>query len=86
MIGGIKEDRRRKIKGVTVAGMLMFGKGLYIKDLFAKINFYFTVINKLTSNVKVPFKSENLERKDDTLVHQAIREAFVNQIIHADFK
>ena len=36
-------------------------------------NFYFTVINKLTSNVKVPFKLENLERKDDTLVHQAIR-------------
>ena len=94
----------------------MFGKGLYIRDLFAKINFdfreeidvnsnqrwsdrftidgtwennlynfYFTVINKLTSNVKVPFKLENLERKDDTLVHQAIREAFVNQIIHADF-
>lgn len=116
MLGGIKEDRRRKIKGVTVAGMLMFGKGLYIRDLFAKINFdfreeidvnsnqrwsdrftidgtwennlynfYFTVINKLTSNVKVPFKLENLERKDDTLVHQAIREAFVNQIIHADF-
>ena len=116
MLGGMKEDRRRKIKGVTVAGMLMFGKGLYIRDLFAKINFdfreeidvtsnqrwsdrftidgtwennlynfYFTVINKLTSNVKVPFKLENLERKDDTLVHQAIREAFVNQIIHADF-
>ncbi|OOP72092.1 RNA-binding domain-containing protein [Clostridium beijerinckii] len=116
MLGGIKEDRRRKIKGVTVAGMLMFGKGLYIRDLFAKINFdfreemdvssdqrwsdrftidgtwenniynfYFTVINKLTSNVKVPFRLENLERKDDTLVHQAIREAFVNQIIHADF-
>ncbi|GAA0077258.1 putative DNA binding domain-containing protein [Clostridium sp. CTA-5] len=116
MLGGIKEDRRRKIKGVTVAGMLMFGKGLYIRDLFANINldfreeinvdsnqrwsdrftidgtwennlynFYFSVINKLTSNVKVPFKLENLERKDDTLVHQAIREAFVNQIIHADF-
>ncbi|AQS06655.1 hypothetical protein [Clostridium beijerinckii] len=25
MLGGIKEDRRRKIKGVTLAGMLMFG-------------------------------------------------------------
>ena len=116
MLGGIKEDRRRKVKGVTVAGMLMFGKGLYIRDLFSNINldfreeteidanerwndrftidgtwennlynFYFTVINKLTSNVKVPFKLENLERKDDTPVHQAIREAFVNQIIHADF-
>lgn len=116
MIGGINEDRRKQIKGVTVAGMLMFGKGIYIRNLFAKINFdyreeidldinqrwsdritidgtwennlynfYFAVINKLTSNIKVPFIIENLERRDDTLVHQAIREAFVNQIIHADF-
>jgi len=116
MLGGIKDDRRRKIKGVTVAGMLMFGKGLFIRDLFANINFdfreeidvnsnerwsdrftidgtwenniynfYFTVINKLTSNIKVPFKLENLQRKDDTAIHQAIREAFLNQIIHADF-
>jgi len=116
MIGGIKADRRKNIKGLTIAGMLMFGKGLHIRDLFAKLNFdyreeinvnsnqrwsdrftidgtwennlynfYFNVINKLTNNIKVPFKLENLERKDDTLVHQAIREAFVNQIIHADF-
>lgn len=116
MLGAIKEDRRKNMKGVTVAGMLMFGKGVYIRDLFSKINFdyreeidlehnqrwsdrftvdgtwennlynfYFMVINKLIENIKVPFKLENLERKDDTPVHQAIREAFVNQIIHADF-
>jgi ATP-dependent DNA helicase RecG len=107
MIGGISKDRRKNIRGVTVAGMLMFGKGLNIRDLFDTINldyreeidlkqdsrwsdrftitidgtwennlfnFYFAVVNKLTSNVKVPFKLENLVRKDDTLVHQAIRE------------
>ena len=41
MLGGIKEDRRRKVKGVTVAGMLMFGKGLHIRDLFSNINLDF---------------------------------------------
>ena len=50
MLGGIKEDRRRKIKGVTVAGMLMFGKGLYIRDLFAKINFDFREEIDVNSN------------------------------------
>lgn len=116
MLGAIREDRRRGIKGVTVAGMLMFGQGLYFRDLFSNINldfrdetdiengerwsdritidgmwennlynFYFMVINKLSNNLRVPFKLENLERKDDTAVHQAIREAFVNQIIHSDF-
>ena len=116
MIGGISEERRKQIKGVTIAGLLMFGKGIHIRNIFSKINFdyreeidldlnqrwsdriyidgtwennlynfYFLVINKLTSNIKVPFIMEDLERKDDTLVHQAIREAFVNQIIHADF-
>ncbi|MGL5085179.1 MAG: ATP-binding protein [Clostridium sp.] len=43
------------------------------------------VINKITENIKVPFRLEHLERTDDTPVHKAIREAFVNQIIHADF-
>lgn len=116
MMGAIRDDRRKNIRGITVAGILMFGKGIHIRDLFAHINldyreeietnsdmrwsdrftidgmwenniynFYFSVINKLTDNIKVPFKLENLERKDDTNVHQAIREAFVNQIIHADF-
>lgn len=116
MIGGINEDRRKGIKGITTAGMLMFGKGVHIRNLFDKINldyreeidltinqrwsdrvtidgtwehnlynFYFIVINKLITNIKIPFTIEELERKDDTLVHQAIRGAFVNQIIHADF-
>ena len=116
MLGGIREDRKRKIKGITVAGLLMFGKGIHIRNIFPNINFdyreeidveenqrwsdritidgtwennlynfYFMVINKITYNIKVPFKLENLQRKDDTPVHQAIREAFVNLIIHSDF-
>lgn len=116
MLGAIKEDRRKGIEGITVAGLLMFGKGLYIRDLYPHINmdyreevdvdentrwtdrftidgtwennlynFYVNIIGKLTQNLKVPFKLEDLERKDDTPVHKAIREAFANMIIHSDF-
>lgn len=48
-------------------------------------NFYFLVMPKLIKDVKVPFKLENLERQDDTPVHKAIREAFINALIHADY-
>lgn len=40
---------------------------------------------KLVKDIKVPFKLENLERQDDTPVHKAIREAFINSLIHADY-
>ncbi|MDY3958507.1 RNA-binding domain-containing protein [Romboutsia timonensis] len=116
MIGAIKEDRKLKEKYLTIAGVLMFGKGYIIRELFPNLNldymevmnddieirwsdrftidgtwennlynFYFSVMPKLTKNIKVPFKLENLERKDDTPVHKAIREAFINSMIHADY-
>jgi predicted HTH transcriptional regulator len=116
MLGGIREDRAKKLKGLTLAGLLMFGKGHIIRDVLPNLNldyreevdnsseirwtdrftidgtwennlynFYFSVINKLTENVKVPFLLENLDRKDDTPVHKALREAFINAMIHADF-
>ena len=116
MLGGIREDRKRGQNYLTVAGVLMFGKGYIIRDLFPNLNldymeiakddierrwvdrftidgtwennlynFYFSVMPKLTKNIKVPFKLENLERKDDTKVHKAIREAFINAMIHADY-
>jgi ATP-dependent DNA helicase RecG len=116
MLGGIREDRAKKLKGLTLAGLLMFGKGHIIRDVLPNLsldyreeidnsteirwsdrftidgtwennlyNFYFSVINKLTENVKVPFQLENLDRKDDTPIHKALREAFINAMIHADF-
>ncbi len=48
-------------------------------------NFYFSVMPKLIENIKVPFQLENLDRKDDTSVHKAIREAFINSMIHSDY-
>ena len=43
------------------------------------------MIGKLTDGLKIPFRMENLVRIDETHVHQALKEAFVNCIIHADY-
>ena len=46
-------------------------------------DFYFRVYNKLTQDIKVPFKMEGGTRVDDTSVHQALREALANCLVNA---
>ncbi len=119
-LGGWRRDRITGREGITLAGLLMFGKdeairdpsavpeynvdyrerlsddpqvrwtdrltvdGTWVANLF---QFFQRVIQKLTSDLKIPFKLEpNLLRRDDTLVHEAIREALVNALIHADYR
>ena len=48
-------------------------------------NFFTKVTPKLTEDLKKPFKLEGIQRIDETPVHKAVREAFVNLIIHADY-
>ncbi len=49
-------------------------------------DFYFKVIDRLTSDVKKPFKLDaNLQRVDDTPVHKSLRECLANALIHADY-
>ncbi|MDR0368051.1 MAG: winged helix-turn-helix transcriptional regulator [Bacteroidales bacterium] len=49
-------------------------------------DFFFRVVNKLTAGVKVPFRLRNgTERISDTPVHEALREALANAVIHADY-
>ena len=48
-------------------------------------DFYFRVYNKLTQDIKVPFKMEGSVRVDDTSVHQALREALANCLVNADY-
>ena len=48
-------------------------------------DFYFRVYNKLTQDIKVPFKMDGGTRVDDTAVHQAIREALANCLVNADY-
>ena len=48
-------------------------------------DFYFRIYNKLIQDIKVPFKMDGSSRVDDTPVHQALREALVNCLVHADY-
>lgn len=56
------------------------GKGKY--NLF---NFYYRVYPRLVEGVQVPFKLDRTAtRREETHVHEALREALVNTLIHAD--
>jgi ATP-dependent DNA helicase RecG len=46
-------------------------------------DFYQKVIRKLTADLKIPFRLEDANRIDDTPIHQALREALTNTLIHA---
>ncbi len=56
--------------------------GTWENNLF---NFFSKVTPKLTEDLPKPFKLEGIQRIDETAVHKAVREAFVNLIIHADY-
>jgi predicted HTH transcriptional regulator len=49
-------------------------------------DFFFKVVNKLTADIKIPFRLRNgVERINDTPIHEALREALANAVIHADY-
>jgi len=58
--------------------------GTWSGNLF---DFYRIVYGKLTNpeSLKVPFRLKQGQRQDDTPVHEAIREALVNTLVHADY-
>ena len=115
-IGGWARDRERGVEGLTVAGLLMFGRYRSIQDEFPNYaldyrelpadpkearyldrlvtdglwsgnlyDFYRRVYLKLTADLKVPFQLMGDERQEETPVHEAIREALANCLIHADY-
>jgi predicted HTH transcriptional regulator len=57
--------------------------GTWSGNLF---DFYLKIVRKLSEDLKVPFKLVNNVRQDDTPTHQAIREALVNCLVHADYR
>ena len=119
-LGGWDKDRQRGTEGLTLAGLLMFGKqrsilnrlpyyhldykelpddaatsgirwtdrvcvdGTWSGNIF---DFFNKVFLKLTADLKVPFRLSmpDLFRRDETPVHEALREALVNSLIHADY-
>ena len=58
--------------------------GTWSGNLF---DFYRIVYRKLTNpdSLKVPFLLKAGQRQDDTPIHEAIREALVNTLVHADY-
>lgn len=117
-IGAWGKNRAEGYQGITVAGLLMFGRERSILARFPGYfldyrendsndsdvrwtdrvqsssgtwsgnvyDFYFQVINKLTSDINIPFQMQGLTRQDDTNVHKALREALVNALVHADYQ
>ncbi|HUM74812.1 MAG TPA: putative DNA binding domain-containing protein [Nitrosomonas europaea] len=48
-------------------------------------DFFRRVYQKLTADLKVPFQLKEGQRVDDSPAHEALREALVNTLIHADY-
>ena len=118
-IGGWAVNRETKREGLTLAGLLMFGKLRSILDTVPNYvvdyqerppearedndrrwidrvttdgswsgnlyDFYRMTILRITHGLKIPFKLKGINRVDDTPIHEAMREALTNTIIHADF-
>jgi ATP-dependent DNA helicase RecG len=58
--------------------------GTWENNLF---QFYLRVMQRLSGDLKMPFQLDReLYRKDDSAVHEALREAVVNALVHADHR
>lgn len=49
------------------------------------LEFFRLVWRRLSTGVKIPFNMVNGQRVDQTPVHEALREALVNALVHADY-
>lgn len=115
-LGALRRDRKTGQEGITLAGLLMFGRERALLDALPHyhvdyqerladdlevrwtfrltldgkwepnlFNFYYRVYPRLVDGLNVPFKlDKDAVRLGETHVHEALREALVNTLIHAD--
>jgi ATP-dependent DNA helicase RecG len=112
---GWRRERADGREGLTLAGLLMFGRSEAIRDPAAApeffpdyrekldpelrwtnriypdgtweanlFQFYQRVSPLLAAGLPTPFQLEAGMRRDETPAHEALREAFVNALVHAD--
>lgn len=77
-------DYRERLSGETRwSDRVCSGDGDWSGNIF---DFYYKVIDRLTADVKRPFKlDKDLSRIDDTPIHASLRECLANSLIHADY-
>jgi predicted HTH transcriptional regulator len=109
-----RRERASGLEGLTLAGLIMFGRWDALQDAFPAysldyqekddsthrwvdriytdgswsgnaFDFYRKVYRKLTADLKVSFQLNDDQRVDTSPAHEAIREALVNTLAHADF-
>ena len=99
-IEGYKVDRETGEEGFTLAALLMFGNELAIRDAVPhyfvdyreklsndpRIRYTDRVYPKLSQALPTPFKLVGDVRQDETLAHEALREAFCNCLIHCQYR
>lgn len=75
--------REHMVEGMRWSDRVSSGDSDWSGNLF---DFYFRIIDRLTSDVKTPFAlQDGLTRIDETPIHSTLREALANCLIHADF-
>jgi predicted HTH transcriptional regulator len=57
--------------------------GRWSPNLF---EFYQRTVSRLTRDIAIPFRLQGLQRIDDSHVSEALREALVNCLVHADYE
>lgn len=84
VVPGYHVDFREKLDPAVRWTDRVTQDGTWTGNLF---QFYLRVIQKLSAGLKIPFQLESdLFRKSETIVHEAIREALVNALVHADYQ
>ncbi len=81
--GYFLDYRERMSSDTRWSDRVCSGDGDWSGNIF---DFYFRIIDRLTADVKRPFKlNSNLTRVDDTPIHEGLRECLANALIHADY-